>query len=546
MARPESRDDPASKDGPGDTTAEAGPGSDLEGDGRARGSLQRWLDGSSAAWTWWLLPLLLATGTILAAPIPPMFDWYEHIAQSAMLARYSDPTMVPIGRYCLSGFQPYHTFHHVGRILFHLLGPELVSPTMLLLLLGTFAGALAWSLRSFGADPRMLGIGLPLFFGYCYGMGFGPNMLGLPLVLVGMGAAERYRRKPTVVRLVALQGVLLAALLIHPMPFYLASGCVGLYLLITCCGEWRKLVLGLVPVALAGAVSIVQLLSVLEIRYKGGALREPGLLEKLGKVPLFLSGVAADPPGAQVPQLLLALGLPTLALIPFLDRSWREKGRAYIGQALCALAVVVLYLAAPATMYGTAFVYQRLLQPAYMLLLLMSFCSPSRVWRIGLPVVWVLSLFLLTENLLVHGLFARRVAGVSELARKIPKGARVLVMAPTGGTRLLRQNVVKHGGAMVQVVSGGEVRYLFTNYRHMPVVDCNPGEQKSTGALSVWPWRYRVGIHGKYADHLVLYMPKNRRWAAFTYPFLLRRPDAFVHLATRGRWVLFRVKPNRR
>jgi hypothetical protein len=301
-----------------------------------------------AAAALWVLPLWVVR-------FPPMVDYPQQLALSAILRWYSDPVRRFRETYELALWTPHGLFKLLTAGLawgvpIHLAGKLVVSAS----LLGVGVAALALCRRS-GRPGWYALLALALTYNTVFYWGFVDNLLAIPLALGGVAMAdalfERSVDRPFGWRpWLALAGVCVLFYTVHLQFLLLFAGMVG-WIAICRRPPWKRLALwlsALVPgVAACLAVMAygvlrtpVGVISEYERRMRSAPPLRLPVTTKLARLPDLLFGPYPDRTGWVLLGLLAATAV--LAIL------FREKG---VGRAVRAGAGVE---GAHSTPYGTA------------------------------------------------------------------------------------------------------------------------------------------------------------------------------------------------
>lgn len=489
--------------------------------------------------------LLLALAVVLVSPLPPGVDFPMHLGQGALLLGWDDPGFVAPGTYCARPFAPYHAFHHLAAACLSLAGPLWGGRLLIALTLLAYTLGAAALLRAAGTDRRLFGLCLPLFFGFSYAYGFGPNLLALAPALGALALALHLTQSPRLPAAAGLCALLLLAWLLHPLPFYLALAGAGLILLF---GLWRRprALAALSPaLLLPGAVALAYLWTLRRAEVSDpGVFRgeAAGVLQRLAALPRTTFGGAMDPLPEQILAALL-LVLWAALVLPGLVRAARKRQLGLLGAALLPWA---LYLTLPTVLLGATLVYPRLLQPALLLPLLLFGRLPRGRPGASLSALGgALCAAALVHLLFFHLAYARQLDGLLTLAPRLPRACRALALVPRLRSRLTREHALRHAPALLQLLRGGELRYSFAHFARMPVTDCDPAAQAPTLPLNFAPWRFDPARHGPFAHCLVIYLSPDRATNAQVYPWLAQsaagaRGAPYRVVRGAGPWLLLR------
>jgi len=283
-----------------------------------------------AAAALWVLPLWVVA-------LPPMVDYPQQLALSAILRWYSDPARRFRETYELALWAPHGLFKLLTAGLawampINVAGKLIVSAS----LLAVGAAALAVCRRT-GRPGWYALLALALTYNTVFYWGFVDNLLALPLALGGAAMADRLLDRPVTARpWLALAGVTLLFYTVHLQFLLLFAGMVGWLAICRLSREpWRRLALwltALIPgLAACGAVmaygvlrSPVGVISEYERRMRSASPLRLPVTTKLARVPDILFGPYPDHTGWVLLGLLAATAI--LAII-FRDPSPSPPGR---------------------------------------------------------------------------------------------------------------------------------------------------------------------------------------------------------------------------
>jgi len=475
------------------------------------------------------------------------------MAQGALLANYGDLQFVQEGIYCLQSFTPYHLFHYLIAACYKLLGPDWVSRGVLTLAFGLHVGSTVFCLRSFGADEKVAAFAIPLFFGFAYRFGFGGNLFGLPFFFFGLAFVQRWLTKPesNIRSGLALSFCLFITWLIHPIPFYLCLGCGGLYLLCVQWRDWRRLLQGVLWFTLPFLVAMGYLWFLADAAKGVKKLAPPSqeLWSRIEFIPYHMFGISKESyvESALAIALLVVMFLWAFAVL-IAERKqeisihsetfWRGLGLLSI-----STLPITLYLLVPFQLMGAFYVYQRLLQPAILGLLLLMRPIRYRMGRALYFLGWGITMTFLLQNLSNHLIWNQETKGLRELLPQVPKKTRLLYLVPSWGDHSTRLNSLGYLPAWNQVYKGGETRFSFSMHRRMPMADCNPRAQKFTMRLAYMPERFHPFIHGTHAKHLIIHLSKDMKMNRRVYPWLFHKIKTYKAMVQKHRWLLLERLP---
>jgi hypothetical protein len=275
---------------------------------------------SLAAAALWVLPLWVVQ-------FPPMVDYPQQLALSAILRWYSDPARRFRETYELALWAPHGLFKLLTAGLAWALpingaGKLVVSAS----LLGVGLAALALCRRT-GKPGWYALLALALTYNTAFYWGFVDNLLAYPLLLGGVALADRLLDRPVAARpWLALAGVALLFYAVHLQFLLLFAGAVG-WLAICRVGkeDWKRLALWL-SALLPGVVACLAVMAY-------GVLRTPE-----GVISAYERRMRSAPP-LRLPLTAKLARLPELLFGSYPDRTaWVLTGLLV---AVVALALLV-------------------------------------------------------------------------------------------------------------------------------------------------------------------------------------------------------------
>lgn len=519
---------------------------------------------------WWLIPLVLGCVSVLTIQVPPMLDWPLHLSQGVLLAQVNDPSIVPSQTYCVAPFAPYHLFHYTVRVLAVVVPAAWISQVTLLVLLLLYVASIALLLKAYRADIRLLMLAPPTFFGYSYIMGFAPNLLGLPFALASLGFAEYWWRTRSAKWAVGMTASLLLCYLCHPIPFFLALGCVGLRFLVDGRRSFRFLLHAgawlLLPIAAAVqfllyhkklGVHQQQWFTAIYPNWSQNNQFGDSVFLRLKLLPSYVLGTEHLEVSLVLVSSLILLALVGLIFLPRWQTDESEEPTetseeseevdeskesteqetdkpAFLEHVslgtLVSIGVLWLgYLFLPDAFMKGNNVYARLIQFAVVFsLVLVPLVTSTTAQRLFL-VMSLCACTFLGINWMYQYEWDRHFDNFHTVVKKLPKGSRYI--------GLLSQ--FKSAATLAQVYRGGEARYSFTHFFHMPLRDCNPKAQQATYDLRSSPWKFSPTKHGRLAPYILLYLEPNVRRNRSTFPWLFRK-HPYRLVIKKGRWTLWK------
>lgn len=500
---------------------------------------------------WIAVPLFLAYFAIGAAPILPMLDWGEHIFMGSLLHYIGQWPADLAKEYCLSSFRPYHIFHYIVSGLSGWLDPTWVSRVMAGLILSFFTGATAFFLFSFRIDLRVLGLAIPLFFGFTYRAGFGPNMLGMPLFLIALAWAERWNQKQRAQEGIWMVVTLLLAWAIHPVPFYLSMCCIAAFFLVAHRKNISLLIRSGLWLVLPGVISVGYLIWVAQNINVGAksSFYEPNALEKMTYISKLLFGV--ENKVYSLPIWLFFFSILALCVDAWFEKKHQiadePKQHTYPLERLAIVAVVAgFFLFVPHFAMGTHYVYQRFLQPLVLVLLLWMPSFSIRRSRLLFVCACGLGTVLLFLNVQTHQGWEKELRPFEKLLKRVPVGSRLMVLAPQFRDQTLKMHVLPKLGHTWSASRAIRSIPSLTVYPNMPIRDCSVRQQQAVNAahLDALPWNFKSSIHGRFADFLILHGAAQIRLNRKLYPWLFQKGrGGYKLIAHSKRWMLLKRLP---
>ncbi|HSS48848.1 MAG TPA: hypothetical protein VLX28_07875 [Thermoanaerobaculia bacterium] len=300
----------------------------------------------------WVLPLWVVR-------FPPMVDYPQQLALSAILRWYGDPARRFRGTYELALWAPHGLFKLLVAGLAWVLPINVAGRLVVsLCLVAVGAGALALCRRA-GRPAAYALLALALTYNYAFFWGFVDNLLAYPLALGGLALADGLFDRPFTARSwLALAGVGVLFYTVHLQFLLLFAGAVG-WLAICRLPGWRRLALwlsALVPGVAAGLAAMAYgvlrspagVITAYELRMRQGPPVRLPLLAKLRFVPELLFGPTADKSAVISLGLLLVVAVLAVA---FRTRAADEPARRdllfRIRFATLAGWIAFLYLVLP-------------------------------------------------------------------------------------------------------------------------------------------------------------------------------------------------------
>jgi hypothetical protein len=430
---------------------------------------------AAALWGIWVLPLWLVT-------FPPMVDYPQQLALSAILRWYADPARRFRETYELALWAPHGLFKLLTAGLalavpINVAGKLVVSAA----LLGVGAAALAVCRRT-GKPGAYALLALAMTYNPVFYWGFVDNLLAFPLALAGVAMAEALFERPFGLRSwLALAGVTLLFYTVHLQFLLLFAGMVG-WLGICRRPPWRRLALwlsALVPgLAACGAVmaygvlrSPVGVISEYERRMRSAPPFRLPLGEKLAALPDLLFGNYPD----RTAWVLTGLVIVAAALAILFRERGVEHGAADAADAadgqrswlfrtrFATLAgwLFLLYLILPEFRAGYLIASRVAPFAAMVGVLALPAVRPERRRLVALVAAAVV-VFQLGQTVSAFLRFRTESAGLDELlAGTAPGESLAGLVVDRGSPNWLGVPVYLHFPAFYQVEKGGRILFSF-------------------------------------------------------------------------------------
>lgn len=180
---------------------------------------------------YWLVLVSPAALPLLVTYLP-FQDWPGHVGLLGVLTHWDEPAFGLRDDYFFRGWVgPNRLFYLVAWPLCELFGVLTGARLALALFLGALGPAVHLLARELDTDPRVALWVPPLALGRHLFCGFAPNAAALPLMVLGFAAFLRLRKRPCVLRALALFATAVATLDLHVFIFLALTG-----LLVLSCG----------------------------------------------------------------------------------------------------------------------------------------------------------------------------------------------------------------------------------------------------------------------------------------------------------------------
>ena len=482
----------------------------------------------------------LALAAFFLAGWPPMVDLPQHISQAGYLNHlyFKQSGVVDLSLLCPAGFRPYHLFHWLAAFLLWLLPIGTAVPVAVSFLLIAYALALRFFLGAFKVNRWLFIPGLLWFFGQTYAWGLAPNLLAFPFFLLVMGLT-RYclENRPRAELLLAL--ALVAAALVHPIPFLMAAYGSGLYMVLVLWPKPRRLAARLWPnVLIVSSAALYYGLMAVE---KSGAdlfrPETPSFFEKLALVPRYAASLF-HPAAIEITLTTgVLLALAALAVLQVKERWQKLDFRRLLW---LALLLFVPYFVLPEYLLTMYNFFGRFLPFPLMFLAVLAADPTTRFSRAACAVAVSCAALFLVVNAVNHYQWGRTVTGLEKVIRSVEDGKRSLGVAYRAPGEPTRLDCINHLHAYVQAEHGGVFSYAFTHHHKMPLRDCDPRRQYLSAGLDFHPEDFDFDRHLPLTDYIIL------RW-----PYPPRAKNPFDRLVEDGRselvleegtWRVYRVR----
>lgn len=420
----------------------------------------------------------LALATLWVAPLwvvvfPPMVDYPQQLALSAILRWYGDPARGFQETYELALAAPHGLFKLLVAGLAWALPINVAGKLVLSLsLLGVGAAAFALCRRT-GRPPVYALLALALTYNYAFYWGFVDNLIAYPLLLGGAALADRLFDRPFGARSwLALAGVGVLFYTVHLQFLLLFAGAVG-WLAIARLPGWRRLAVwlsALAPGLAAGGAAMAygvlrspeEVISGYERRMRAAEPFRLSVGQKLQRLPDLLFGPYPD----RTPWALAAL-LAAVVVVALLFRARGGEGGAWrdllFRTRFGALAgwLFLLYLILPEFRGG--YLIAERIAPMAAMLAVVALPPPAPERRRLVAVLAVaLAVFQLGQTLSGFLRFRTESAGLPELIASAEPGENLagLIYTPQS-TVWPTMPTYLHFPAYYQVYKGGRILFSF-------------------------------------------------------------------------------------
>jgi hypothetical protein len=371
---------------------------------------------------------LLATLPVWLAVYPPMTDLPDHAAQIMLLRNLNDPNFPYSSFFQINWFTPYLLGYLLIYLLTPLAGIVMACKVVIAVSLAALPLSTALVMDETGTDKYWALLVIPAMYGFAYYWGFLNFIVAAPLGMVLLWAAMRH------VRLGSKATTIWLTLLVTLLFFAHALTC-GLFGLMTACYIWKESespkealvrmapLFPVLPIMLfwfKHSHSAVWLSTSWDLvwfvardhYYESG--RISGFIPRLLGVEASLGSLLAG---------IVFFALPLLA-----GARLSRRIALWIPLSICVAALLL----APSTVYGTAFIYQRLTVfalPLYLILLQEPSTAPAmperRWFRTAVPLIVTVWIVVLCSRVMAYNVSA---AGFDELINRMEPYQRVLTM----------------------------------------------------------------------------------------------------------------------
>lgn len=472
-------------------------------------------------------------GLALAAPVlltryPPMSDLSLLEGVAALVRHSGDPSFAPAGLYQLHLGHAQQLVPLAIALLSFAVPSDVASEMVVAAIVVATIVLGARACRYAGGSPWAALLLAPVVLGWRFYWGFAANMLGLALLLAAIPALDRYAEAPT------RRGTVVASALIVVLFGAHTTSAASAVLVLAVFAAARRRARPLI-----GPAITLALLLALE-SWSDAASATPlaqalarqvtwhSLTTKIIDLPVGL--FANHPPFARA----LMAGFPCLAIGLFLAARFTIRSRF----ALAALALLLVYLAAPYSMNYGAFLYVRFLAPAYALAIV-ALAPPASV--VKLPAKAACAAAVVTTLSFAAEQFARASAeqrALDALYPRIERGSAVMTLSfgKRDPTRLFD---ITSSANRVLANRGGRLLYSFVEFPTSPVVVAPEKRWDATlrrifedsGAL-------RPAFDLRRLRYVLIHVRDNALARLIVRGF---EPEAAV-VGTSGNWILFESK----
>lgn len=482
------------------------------------------------AWGWTALSGLGLALPFLLVRYPPMGDLAFHEAAVSLLRHLGDPRFVPPGLYALNLGEPNQLFHLLAYALSFVASTDwacklVVAASVVCLVTG--AGSLAAHL---GASRWVALIVAPLAYGWMARWGLVANLLGFGLLLGSLPVLDRGAREPSVRR--AVHAALLMALLFlaHESSMVLAAGASALFVLRAPRRPW-PVALALVPVVATGALAAIY-------RARAAGLKVPPLLDqqpiayslhdRVVGLPASLYSIGRWSP------VLLAASVAVVVLLRVLSRPSAGPAGTPWRFVVLGLGCGLGYFVVPEVVMGATLVHQRLLPPAFAVLVAAAL-SRRAVSPRALPLVVLLPLGMLAATRHLFAEADRSYRDLDAVLARMEDGSATaqLDLTPRGPSLVAP---VVGGAARALAVHGGRLMLTFTNSPTYPLT--MPPERRwdePARRMLMTPFAFAPSHDLTRFRYVLVWEPAARIRAVLDDAFA---PEA-RRLAGQGSWLLY-------
>jgi hypothetical protein len=431
------------------------------------------LDSTELTFVYWATALFYSIA-LWVTPFPPLIDYPQHVAVSALLRRMADPSSPERALYETNLVTYNGGFHLVLAGLSFLVRPETAGKLLLSAYPFLFAYAALALVRAAGRPRWYAFFAQPITWSFAVGWGFANYFMSVPFVLIAFALWLRSRsgEKGALAKVMLLSAFLSYAHVLATLCLCVMIGVAGLVSFRSLGDTYRARLIGLAKLPLAVWPAIVWSVVVfVHNRYSPHANWEgwdDGLDDPLWYKLLHVTAYAVGNFSDHSDQLLLTVSLGLLIVL----WQWpRDKTPAEPVMKAEAIAWAALYCVIPKVFIATWFIFERF--PMFVLVFAAaaapivrgSFVHERWIRRAAAAVAVLASL-----NTIAHFRFIPDEADADAIIDEIPEGKRVIAVtwSNTGQPVVLREMWV-HLLAYYQARRSGQIGYSFAKFESMPV-----------------------------------------------------------------------------
>ena len=417
-------------------------------------------------------------GALLALPIlvfryPPMTDLPLHEGMVALLRHFGDPAWAPPGLYVLNLGHANQLVYLLATPLAFVVSVETACKLIVALaIVLTVAGAGRLAAHVHTTPWSAVAIA-PIVLGWTFYWGFVPNMLGLAGLLWALPTIDLACQVPSVRRAMGASGIAVLVMSAHEASALALAIVVAVFSLLQ--GVDRKTPLRIAPAAVVVALSAIEVVRERAVTTPladllGSKIAFHPFATKLDCFASFLVG--AHGPAIEVALLAPALGLAAYGIALHAKRpragleTWRERWlRARF--EIVAMALLVVYFVAPASVNFGAFLYQRFLPPAFIVAVVaVAPRSAHRLAALLAAVAPVGALFVVLPEMASASAEQR---DLETLYPRIERASAALVFHVGGVGEPTLYSQASAGNRLL-AERGGRLGFAFTEYPISPLV----------------------------------------------------------------------------